>query len=221
MKILLLEDDLLLNEIIEEFLLELDYNVTSVYDGNIAEELIYEEDFDLLLFDINVPNITGFDLLKRIRNNDIKIPLIFISSKNAEDDLKTGFSLGCDDYLKKPFHLSELKLRIENIKRLRHIKDNGIIKINDYITYSYELKVIKNQNEEFNLSKRESKILEYFIKNKNKTLSIDEISINNWIYDDIPAATTIRTYIKNLRKKLGDDIITTLKGIGYVFVMKD
>ena len=217
MKILLLEDDVILNEIIEEFLLSLNYEVITAFDGNIAEELIYEENFDLLLFDVNIPNITGFELLKNIRQNNINIPIIFITSRHTADDVKIGFNSGCDDYIKKPFELSELQLRIENIKRLRQIDNHGQIKIDNDTFYNYEKKVIIRNNEEFNLSKIESKILEYFLKNKNKTISIDEISVNNWVYDEMPESTTIRTYIKNLRKKLNDETITTLKGIGYRF----
>jgi len=217
MKILLLEDDVILNEIIEEFLLSLNYEVITAFDGNIAEELIYEESFDLLLFDVNIPNITGFELLKNIRQNNINIPIIFITSRHTADDVKIGFNSGCDDYIKKPFELSELQLRIENIKRLRQIDNHGQIKIDNDTFYNYEKKVIIRNNEEFNLSKIEAKILEYFLKNKNKAISIDEISVNNWLYDEMPESTTIRTYIKNLRKKLNDETITTLKGIGYRF----
>ena len=119
MKILLLEDDVILNEIIEEFLLSLNYEVITAFDGNIAEELIYEESFDLLLFDVNIPNITGFELLKNIRQNNINIPIIFITSRHTADDVKIGFNSGCDDYIKKPFELSELQLRIENVRLLR------------------------------------------------------------------------------------------------------
>ena len=217
MKILLLEDDVILNEIIEEFLLSLNYEVITAFDGNTAEGLIYEENFDLLLFDVNIPNITGFELLKNIRQNNINIPIIFITSRHTADDVKIGFNSGCDDYIKKPFELSELQLRIENIKRLRQIDNHGQIKIDNDTFYNYEKKVIIRNNEEFNLSKIESKILEYFLKNKNKAISIDEISVNNWLYDEMPESTTIRTYIKNLRKKLNDETITTLKGIGYRF----
>lgn len=219
MKILLLEDDLLLNEIIEEYLVSLNYYVTSVYTGYKAEDILYEESFDLLVFDVNVPNITGFELVENIRKNNIKTPIIFITSRNTENDVIRGFSLGCDDYLKKPFELSELGLRINNVTRLCQIESYGIVKINDLISYSYDRKVIINSNKEFNLSQRESQILEYLIKNKNKTLSIDEISINNWAYDEVPEATTIRTHIKNLRKKLTNDCILTLKGIGYRLII--
>jgi len=217
MKILLLEDDTILNEIIEEHLLELHYEVISVMDGSEAEEVIYDENFDLLLFDVNVPNINGFDLLRNLRKNNINIPTIFITSRDTSDDVKTGFNAGADDYIKKPFELSELVLRIENIKRLRQIDSFGQIQISNDVFYDYNRKVIINTNGEFNLSKTEAKLLEYFIKNKNKTISIEEISINNWVYDEMPEATTIRTYIKNLRKKLDSDAISTLKGIGYRF----
>jgi DNA-binding response OmpR family regulator len=164
-----------------------------------------------------VPETTGFDLLKNIRQNNINIPTIFITSRHTSEDVKIGFNSGCDDYIKKPFDLSELQLRIENIKKLRQIESYGQVKIDDNTSYNYERKIIFRNNKEFNLSKIESKILEYFIKNKNKTLSIDQISVNNWLYDEVPEATTIRTYIKNLRKKLNDKTITTLKGIGYRF----
>lgn len=217
MKILLLEDDAILNEIIEEFLLSQNYEVVSSFNGSLAEELIYEENFDLLLFDVNVPGINGFKLLENIRSNNFNIPTIFITSRHTLDDVKIGFNIGCDDYIKKPFELSELQLRIENIKRLRQIESFGQIKIDNETSYNFQRKVIIKNNEEFNLSKIESKILEYFIKNKNKTISIEEISTNNWVYDEMPESTTIRTYMKNLRKKLNNETITTLKGIGYRF----
>lgn len=215
MKILLLEDDMILNEIIEEYLLSLNYEVISTIQGDIAEEMIYDESFDLLLFDVNVPNTNGFELLQNIRQNCINTPVIFITSLNTTEDMKIGFDYGCDDYIKKPFDLSELSLRIENIKRLRQIESYGEIKITKKISYNYNSKLILNDTNEFELSKIESKIFEYFIKNKNKTISIEEISVNNWIYDEMPTATTIRTYIKNLRKMIGKDTITTIKGLGY------
>lgn len=215
MKILLLEDDTLLNEIIEEFLQELNYNVVSTHDGQEAIEEIYEQNFDLLLLDVNVPSINGFELLKELKRNNINIPSIYITSLHTSKDMEEGFKSGADDYIKKPFHLSELKLRIENIIRLRQINNSGDVKVSDTIIYNYDNKIIKHPNEEFTLSKTEAKVFEYFLKNKNRIISIEELSLNNWAYDEAPTATTIRTYIKNLRKILGKDIIETQKGIGY------
>lgn len=215
MKVLLLEDDTLLNEIIEEFLEELDYEVVSVFDGQEALEVIYENSFDLLLLDVNVPSLNGFDLLKDLRVNLIDVPTIYITSLHTSRDMEKGFKAGADDYIKKPFHLSELKLRINNIKRLRQIENSGLVKLSIQISYNYDTKFIIVEDTETHLSKTESKVFEYFIKNQKKSISIEEISLNNWIYDEIPTATTIRTYIKNLRKILGKDRITTMKSIGY------
>lgn len=223
MKILLLEDDTLLNEILEEFLEELGYEYVSTFDGQEALEAIYEQHFDLLLLDVNVPSLSGFDLLKSLKDNKIDIPTIFITSLHTSKDMEKGFNSGADDYIKKPFHLSELQLRINNIKRLRQIDNHGVVNLSSQLSYNYDTKFVSviesfdnlEKKVETHLSKTEAKVFEYFIKNKNKTISIEEISLNNWLYDEVPEATTIRTYIKNLRKILGKDSITTIKSIGY------
>ena len=124
MKILFLEDDILLNEIIQEHLENKGYSVKSIFTGYEAEELIYSEKFDLFLFDVNVPGITGFELLRSARQNDIKTPTIFLTSLNMVDDIEKGFVSGCDDYVKKPIELKELDIKINNIKRLSHLQIN-------------------------------------------------------------------------------------------------
>ncbi|TLP39246.1 response regulator transcription factor [Arcobacter arenosus] len=215
MKVLLLEDDTLLNEIIEEFLLDLNYEVVTTYDGQDALEAIYENKFDLLLLDVNVPSINGLDLLKSLKENSIDIPTIYITSLHTSNDMKNGFEAGADDYIKKPFHLSELELRINNIKRLRQIESNGKTKLSDTIEYDFDSKILLNNGISSRLSKIEAKVFEYLLKNKNKAVSIEEIANNNWVYDEAPTDTTIRTYIKNLRKILGKDRILNIKAIGY------
>jgi len=215
MKILLLEDDSLLNEIIEEFLDELGHEVYTTFDGQEAIEAIYENSFDLLLLDVNVPSLNGFDLLKSLKERQIDIPSIYITSLHTSKDMQEGFDSGADDYIKKPFTLSELNLRINNIKRLRQIDNQEIKVLNQNFSYNYNTKDIIFENKQTHLSKTEAKVFEYLLKNKNKAVSIDEISLNNWVYDEVPTATTIRTYIKNLRKVLGKDMIITIKGIGY------
>lgn len=215
MKVLLLEDDEILNEIIEEFLLASNYNVISIYDGQEALEAIYEDSFDLLILDVNVPSLNGFDLCKDLKSNKMDIPTIFITSLHTSEDVLLGFKSGADDYIKKPFHLSELEVRINNVKRLRQIEGQGKSILNENISYNYNSKTIKSFETDYVLSRTESKILEYLLKNRNKVISIEEISLNNWVYDEMPIPTTIRTYIKNLRKILGKDMITTIKGVGY------
>ena len=217
MKILFLEDDILLNEIIQEHLENEGYSVKSTFTGYEAEELIYSEKFDLFLFDVNVPGITGFELLKSARQNDIKTPTIFLTSLNMVDDIEKGFESGCDDYVKKPIELKELDLRINNIKRLFNILPDNIIEISQNIYLDRLNLFIKINNKEIHIARKESEIFLYLINNHQKIVSIDELSTNVWSYEDSPSAATIRTYIKNLRRILGDEYIINLRGVGYRF----
>jgi len=217
MKILLLEDDEILNEVISSFLIQKKYSVYSVYDGEEAQEILYEKSFDLLLLDVNVPSTNGFELLSSLRYNNINTPAIFITSLNDTQDLKKGFLSGCDDYIKKPFEFDELNLRIENIKRLYKIETNSIEHISENCSYNFNNSLLKNHDIQYTLSKKESQVLEYFLKNRQRTISIEELGLNIWTYDDKPSDSTMRTYIKNLRKMLYRDTITTIKGVGYRF----
>ncbi|RXJ68639.1 DNA-binding response regulator [Halarcobacter ebronensis] len=219
MKILLLEDDLILNEIIEEFLQGLTYEVTCVFDGMKACELIYEEHFDLLILDVNVPNMTGFEFLKSLRENSITTPAIFITSLDSVDDVEEGFKAGADDYLKKPFELKELELRINNIKRLLHLDDEDLV-IDENIRFNTKLNYVDNNSIKSKLPLKEAQILKYLLKNTNRCISQDELSSNIWNYEDAPTSSTIRTYIKNIRKILGEEYIETIKGVGYRFNKK-
>lgn len=219
MKILLLEDDLILNEIIEEFLQDLEYEVTCVFDGMKASEIIYDEHFDLLILDVNVPNMTGFEFLKSLRDSNITTPAIFITSLDSVEDIEEGFNSGADDYLKKPFELKELELRINNIKRLLHLEEDEL-EIGKKINFNTKLNYIDNDSIKTKLPLKEAQILKYLLNNTNRCVSQDELSSNIWSYDDAPTSSTIRTYIKNIRKIIGEDYIETIKGVGYRFNKK-
>jgi DNA-binding response OmpR family regulator len=217
MKILLLEDDVILNEIIHEYLLELNYEVISEFDGNDAIDTIYENHFDLLVLDVGVPGINGFELLKTLRNAKMNIPAIFITSLNDSTSLEEGFEAGCNDYIKKPFELKELEVRINNIKRINKIDSRDIMIINDAFKYDFFNRCLVKEDQKITLAKKETLILEFFLKNQHRTISVDELIVNIWEYEASPTNATIRTYIKNLRKCLGDNRIITEKGIGYRF----
>lgn len=217
MKVLLLEDDMLLSEIITEYLEILLYEVVTVYNGEEAENLVYSQTFDLLLLDVNVPKLNGFDFLKGVRSTGNKTPAIFITSLHDSSDLLEGFDAGCDDYIKKPFDLVELKARIDNIKRLFHIDENQTYKISKDISYDTLEKSLLVKDSIHKLAKREARILEYFLHHKEQTISANELIDNLWSYEDAPVEATIRTYIKNLRKLLPEDMIITIKGVGYRF----
>ena len=179
--------------------------------------MIYSEKFDLFLFYVNVPGITGFELLKNARQNDIKTPTIFLTSLNMVDDIEKGFVSGCDDYVKKPIELKELDIRINNIKRLFNILPNEIMEISQNIYLDRLNLFIKINDKEIYIARKECEMLLYLINNYKKVVSIEELSINVWRYEDSPNPSTVRTYIKNLRKILGEKFITNIRGVGYKF----
>ena len=220
MKILLLEDDLILNEIIEEHLLLQNHQITTVFTGIQAQDLLYSQKFDLLLLDVNVPLLNGFELLKELRQREILTPAIFLTSLNQIDDIEKGFKAGCDDYIRKPFELKELDIRINNIKRLFNLDSEELIEISKNLFFDKKNLLIKKENEQIHLAKKECEVLEYLINNSSKTVSIEELSLNVWAYEEAPISSTIRTYIKNLRKVLGEEYIIKLRGVGYRFNKK-
>lgn len=217
MKILLMEDDLILNEIIEEHLLSKKHKITSTYDANTTQNLLYEEIFDLLLLDVNVPGFSGFELLRNLRDSGINTPAIFITSLDMIDDVEKGFASGCDDYIKKPFQLKELDLRINNIKRLFNIEVSKVINISDDLLVDKTNLIVNLKGKESHITQKELDVFEYLYNNKKKIVSIDELCLNLWSYEESPSAATIRTYVKKLRKLLGENYILNIRGVGYRF----
>jgi len=219
--ILLLEDDIALNETICDYLKNLDYDVTSTYDGEATESIIYEQNFDLLLLDVNVPSISGFDILKTIREHEVTTPAIFITSLNSLTDLEAGFESGCDDYIRKPFALKELKLRIETIlkREFFHTHDDKI-KIDTNIYYNTNNDILTIDKEKIQLNNKVAKLLKLFLQNEDRLVSHDIIYNTLWEYHEDISSNALRTYIKDLRKLLGKDKIVSIKKLGYKFTKK-
>ncbi len=217
MKILLLEDDPILSEIIEEFLCEHGYHVTLFYDGQEALNALFVDKFDILVLDINVPSLSGFELLKALKEAGIITPTIFITSLSQINDVKKGFALGAEDYLKKPFELEELLVRIERTKKLHNIEQNKTIKLSDTMTYEPFNNTLFSASENFQLRKKEAQLLDYFLSQQNRLLSFEEIIEEVWRFDEVPTHATVRTYIKNLRSYGLEGNIENIKGVGYRF----
>jgi DNA-binding response OmpR family regulator len=217
-KILLLEDDITLNETITEYLEEQGYAVDSVENGEDAIDKIYENNYDLLLLDVKVPHINGFDLLKEVRKNNNTTPAIFITSLDSIDDLSEGYESGCDDYIRKPFALKELAMRMATILKRDFFHTNSEkIKIDEHIEYDINGNILYVDGEEVSLNKKESKLLKLFLQNQNQILSHERIYDAVWEYDENASEASLRTYIKNLRKVLGKDKIVSIKKQGYKF----
>ncbi len=218
-KILLLEDDANLNETVTEFLEELGHEIISVYDGHEAQEKLYESKYDLLLLDVNTPGMTGFELLAEAREGDVVAPAIFITSLDSVDDLEKGFDSGCDDYIRKPFALKELKIRIETLlKRGFYHESKDLIVIAKDIAYDSTNNELIIDEKTISLGHKESKLLKLFMKNDGEVIAHERIYKHLWDFDENPSDTALRTYIKNLRKIVGKEKIVSIKKQGYKFV---
>ena len=217
-KILLLEDDANLNETVTEFLEEEGHQVVSVYDGHEAQEKLYESKYDLLLLDVNTPGINGFELLKEARTSKVLAPAIFITSLDSVDDLEKGYESGCDDYIRKPFVLKELKIRVETLlKRGFFHEAKETIEISKTILYDIENNELIIDEKTVSLGHKESKLLKLFMKNDGNVIAHSRIYDHLWDYDEDPSDTALRTYIKNLRKIIGKEKIVSIKKQGYKF----
>ena len=218
-RILLLEDDVTLNETVTEYLEEQGYEVDSVENGEEAMDKIYENNYDLLLLDVKVPLMNGFDLLKEIREKKNTTPAIFITSLDSIDDLSEGYESGCDDYIRKPFALKELAMRMATILKRDFFHANSEkIEIDTNIEYDIDSNTLFVDGEEVTLNKKESKLLKLFLQNQNQILSHERIYDAVWDYDESASEASLRTYIKNLRKILGKEKIVSIKKQGYKFI---
>ncbi len=217
-KILLLEDDVNLSETIEEFLNEEGFEVEAVYDGQSAEESIYERSYDLFLLDVNVPSPNGFEVLKSSREQGKTTPAIFITSLNSTDDLSKGFESGCDDYIRKPFALQELLLRINNIvKRNFYHNPNETLRIDENLSYDVKADELLEKGKKVALHNKEKLLLKLFLQHSNEQISHEVIYQHLWGFDEDPSDDALRTYIKNLRKVIGKERIVSIKRYGYKY----
>lgn len=217
MNILLLEDDPLLSKILTKHLQQ-NHNVTPVYDGDSALKEIEDEKFDLLILDSNVPGISGLELIKDLRSYNNTTPIIMITAYQDTIHLKKAFTHGCNDYIKKPFELDELDMRIVNISRTFNIEQNQAIQITEEILFDAINHKITKMSKIFYLTKKESEFLNYLAIHRNRTISKEELTQNLWSFDNMPSDATLRVYIRNLRAIVGKSTIETIRGMGYRLV---
>ncbi len=215
----LLEDDANLNETIVDYLEEHGYRVDAVYDGHAAQDLLYEKRYDLLLLDVNTPGINGFDLLKEAREEGVKAPAIYITSLDSVEDLETGFRSGGDDYIRKPFALKELLIRVETlIKRSFYHKEHDTIPITVTLHYDVTSGTLMEGERTIQLGVKEGRLLKLLLKYPDEVIAHERIFKHVWDYEETPSDTSLRTYIKNLRKIIGKDRIVSVKKQGYKYV---
>ena len=214
MKILLLEDESMLRSSIEEYLSALGHKVVSFANGEDAYAVVKNELFDLLLLDINTPKLTGFKLLELLNEIEHASPTIFISANVDINDITQAFDLGAADYLKKPFHLKELGLRIDKIKKEAQIKSLQHVILSQKYVFSKNEQMLFYNNTVQVLTKKQLQILT--LLSENLGIVVDFEKFRSYVWNDEPVDNaTIRAEISRFRKLLKEDFIINLKGMGY------
>lgn len=223
MNLLIIEDEIDLLESITKYLVSEAFTVESAASFQEAEEKIDLYSYDCVVVDINLPGGSGLDIIHKLKGKNKDAGIIIISAKNSLDDKLTGLNIGADDYLTKPFHLSELNARIKSIIRRRGLKGANERKFNE-LTIEFETRRVYVKDKEVILTRKEYDLLLYFIMNEDKVLSKEDIAEHLWGDNMSISADSfdfIYNHIKNLRKKLMDfgsqDYIKTVYGIGYKF----
>ncbi len=225
MKILIVEDEIELLIAMSNFLIRENYICELAENFLKADEKLSIYEYDIILLDISLPDGNGLELLKIIKRYQVKAGVIIISAKDSLDDKISGLDKGADDYMTKPFQLSELNSRIKAVIRRRQFDGNNILKFNE-ISINTDSKEVSVNEQEINLTKKEYDLLLYFIINKNRVLTKEALAEHLW-NDNIDLADNfdfIYTHLNNIRKKIkrtgGNDYIRTIYGMGYKFTGK-
>lgn len=222
MKVLIIEDEPALQQSIQKYLEHQGYVCETVGDFVAGMEKVYAFNYDCVVVDIGLPFGSGLDIVKKLKEIESRSGIIIISARNALEDKLKGLELGSDDYLTKPFHLSELNARINAIIRRRNFGGSKIIQFQE-IKLDPEAQRVTVNNKAVELTDKEYQLLEYFIANQRRVLTKAAIAEHIWgdEYDQVSNYDFIYTHIKNLRKKLIDagceDYIKTVYGTGYRF----
>jgi DNA-binding response OmpR family regulator len=221
-KILLAEDEPALGQIIKESLETRNFSVILCANGDIALSKYQTEKPELLVLDVMMPKKDGFTLAKEIRETDDSIPIIFLTAKSQTQDVVEGFTIGGNDYLKKPFSMEELIVRINNLlHRTREQKQVDTINFSKY-TFNFPKQTLQYKNEAIvQLTHREAHLLFHLIKNKNQVLDRSLILNKLWGNDDFFNARSMDVFITKLRKKLKQDKeieIINVRGFGYKLI---
>lgn len=220
MKILIVEDNIVLGETMYEELSS-NFKVDIVINGQDALFDIEKNIYDVIILDIMLPDISGMEILKRIRNKNIKTPVIMLTAKEALDDKVGAFTIGANDYITKPFYMEELVARIYAILRTNGtIHSQNIIKFND-LSLNLDTKQAYIKNVELQIENKQFNILEYFLLNKGIVLLKEQIYDRIWGIDCEIPIEIVEVHISKLRKQLGEHgynkYIKTRRGIGYIF----
>ena len=220
-KILFVEDEKKIADTLKMGLEEKGYRLDLAYDGNLGWRMFHNSTYDLVILDINLPGINGYDLCKMIRERNKSVPIVMLTAMGSVEDKVEGFDAGADDYIVKPFDFKELQARIKALlKRKYHFDTHAsILKLAD-LEMNLDTKEVTRSGEMIRLTAKEFQLLEYFLRNQNKVLSRAEIALQVWELDFDSKTNVIDVYVNYLRNKIDKNfekkLIHTVIGMGYV-----
>ena len=222
MKILLLEDEYLLSRAICTYLLSNNYFVDAFDDGKSVLEAVKHQEYDLYILDINTPEVGGLECLEYINTLYPEVPKIMISAYHDIEYVSEAFGKGCSDYLKKPFNLQELQIRIEHLlktKEIKHHKSQEQLYLSTHYVYDYATQMLYYDGVLEKFSKREYALIRLFVQNIGQV--VNEESIRSVIWDDYNIEeATVRSLVNRVRKKLKEELIENVRGFGYIMKKK-
>lgn len=222
-KILVVEDEVSINDILTTALKADGYSVRSAFSSKEAREILVWLKPNLVMLDINLPDESGFELCKVI-NGKCSIPIIMVTARNDIFDKVLGLELGADDYITKPFHIKEVltrvKVALRRVEKYKEGKENSLIDVNEEIKVNLESRTVTKRGENIKLKPQEYDLLEFLIKNRNRVFSREKLLQNVWGMDYEGELRTVDVHVRRLRGKLDEEdensIIETIFGIGYV-----
>jgi two-component system, OmpR family, response regulator len=216
-RILVAEDETSLNDLLQDALRMNGYETISAKHGLEALRLIREQKPDLVILDISMPQLDGFGVIEKLRNENNNVPVIVLTARDQKDDKSIGFSLGADDFVTKPFGLEELLMRVSAVlRRSKNTPTSGNILVTGNISLDVSNYRVSVKDEVIETSPTEFKLLQYLMENMGRVLTREQILSAVWGLDFATDGAVLDTYISYLRKKIGDNAnIRTVRGVGY------
>jgi two-component system OmpR family response regulator len=216
--LLVVDDEPFLRDAVAASLRFLGFEVTAAESGAQGLRLARERQFDLLILDVMLPDIGGFEIIRRLRADGNRVPVIFLTAKDAQEDKVTGLTIGGDDYMTKPFGLEELAARVRTVlRRTRPVPAEPVLTFAD-LCLNQDTYEVRRGGKRIDLSPTEFRLLRYFMLNPGRVLTRAQLLDHVWDYDFGGASTVVATYVAYLRRKLataGPDLIHTQRAVGY------
>jgi DNA-binding response OmpR family regulator len=222
MKVLLVEDEPYVAGIINKGLTEKGYSISVASEGDVGLQMALTNSFDVIILDIMLPGMSGMELCRQLRNNKINSPILFLTALSTTENIVAGLDAGADDYLVKPFKFAELEARLKSLNRRKVlvVQDEEDVQYLDTLRIDFKSKLVEQDGEPVTLTSTEFRLLEFFVRNKNRVLSRMEILEKVWGIDFNMGTNVVDVYVNYLRKKISNSpdkkFIQTVVGMGYM-----